>query len=160
MSIDNPERRKKAEQLYICITLFNRVFRVWCRFMIVPTLIGLTLCIIYTLYLTIRYTELPFLLYMVISTAGVTVLLIIFWVSYDVVLVKRTAEGIISKLSSHDGAPYLKWMTRQERVAVVKRTTAMKVLEFPIGDFAEFSLGLPVLVWEEVLNQVLFMLSL
>ena len=158
--MDDPEKRKKAERLYICITLFNRVFRVWCRFMIVPTLIGCTLCIIYTLYLTIRYTELPLLLYVWCPLTGVTILLVIFWLTYDVVLVKRTAESIVSRFLSHDGAPHMRWMTRQERVAVVKRATAMKVLEFPIGDFADFSLSVPVLVWEEVMNQVLFMLSL
>ena len=128
--------------------------------MFVPALIGMTVCIIYTLYLTIRYTELPLLLYVLCPTTGITILFLIFWVSYDVVLVKRTAEGIISRLASQDGAPYLRRMSRQERIAVVKRATSMKPLEFPIGDFADFSLNLPVLVLEEVLNQVLFLVSL
>ena len=126
MSFDNPEKRKKAERLYNCIQLFNRVFRVWCRLMIVPALIGMTVCVIFTLYVTIRYTELPLLLYMWCPTTGVTVLLVIFWASYDVVLVKRTSEDVISRLSSHDGAPYLRGMSRQERIAVVKRATAMQ----------------------------------
>ena len=91
---------------------------------------------------------------------GTLVLFVIFWISYDIMLVKRTAEDRISRFASHDGAPYLGRISRQQRELVVKRAAAMKVLEFPIGDFADLSLDLPVMVWEEVLNQVLFLLSL
>ena len=160
MTIDDPENPRRAERFYIRLQLFSHTFCVWCLLMFAPLLVGLIICVIITLFLAIRYTQLPLLLYIWCLVTGITILFVIFWISYDIVLVKRTAEDVMSRFASHDGAPYLGRMSKQERVAVAKRALALKVLEFPNGDSVDLSLDLPVMVWEEVLNQVLFLLSL
>ena len=116
------------------------------------------LTMIVTTFVSIRYTELPIYYYVVFPNTAFTLMLIIFWLSYDGVLFTRASEDILSTLLSYE-APYVRQMPRAVRVQVMKRARAMRVIEFPIGEFADFSINLPITIWEEVLNQVLFLLS-
>lgn len=84
---------------------------------------------------------------------------IIFWISYDLVALIRASEDIIGQLLSHD-AEYLRQFSRETRIQLLKGARVMMVIEFPVGSFADFSLVLPVVTWEEIVNQVLFLLTL
>ena len=83
---------------------------------------------------------------------------IIFWISYDLVLLTRASEDILGELLSPD-AEYLRPLSRETRIQLLKRAKAMNVIEFPVGEFAEFSLILPVSILEEIMSQVLFLLT-
>ena len=152
------DTRRKVERLYVCAELFNGAFSRWLKVMFPPTLIGLSVAIILTTFVSIRFTNLPFFLYIVFPYVAVTLMLIIFWISYDAVVVTRSFEDVLAQLLSHDAA-YLGQMGRKERTRVMKRARAMRPVNFPIGEFADFSMNFPFAVWDEILNQVLFLLS-
>ena len=152
------ESRGLVERMYYYVLHHNRVVQTWLKFMLPPTLSGVSLTVIITAFVAIRYTELPLIFYVFYPYTAFTLMFVIFWMCYDTVLVVRASEDVMGQLLSHD-AKYLRTMSRAERIKVLKRAKAMKVLEFPIGDFSEFSLNLPVNVWDEIINQVLFLLS-
>ena len=88
----------------------------------------------------------PRLLLCILSQHGFhTLMLIIFWLSYDGVLCIRASEEILRQLLSYE-APYVLQMPRAERVKVMKRARVMRVIEFPIGKFADFSINLPIAI--------------
>ena len=150
--------RAKVERLYICYELFNRINYTWLKFMLPPTIFGVSLTVIVTTFVSIRYTELPFMYYIFFANTAFTLMLIIFWLCYDALLITRDSEDIMSQLLSFE-APYLRSVSKAGRIRVMKRAKAMRVIEFPIGEFADFSISLPIVLWEEILNQVLFLLS-
>ena len=156
--ITDLDRRAQVEQLYICYELYNRVCYVWMKFMLPPTICSVSIVIIVTTFVSIRYTELPFMYYIFFANTAFTLMLIIFWMSYDAVLITRDSEDILGQLLSYE-APYLRSMSRREKIEVLKRARAMRAVDLPIGEFADFSINLPVTIWEEILNQVLFLLS-
>ena len=152
------ESRAVVERLYNYCQLHNRVVHNWLKFMLPPTISGVSTAVIVTTFVSIRYTELPLIFYVFYPNSAFNLMFILFWMCYDMVRLIRASEYIIGQLLSHD-AEYLKSMPRAVRIQVLKTARAMKPLEFPLGDFAEFSLNLPVTIWEEILNQVLFLLS-
>ena len=42
---------------------------------------------------------------------------------------------------------------------IVRKGKATRAMNFRLGDFMEFSIDVPIGVWEEILNQVFFLLS-
>ena len=157
-TISDMESRAVVERLYNYCQLHNRVVHNWLKFMLPPTISGVSTAVIVTTFVSIRYTELPLIFYVFYPNSAFNLMFILFWMCYDMVRLIRASEYIIGQLLSHD-AEYLKSMPRAVRIQVLKTARAMKPLEFPLGDFAEFSLNLPVTIWEEILNQVLFLLS-
>ena len=152
------DHRAQVERLYICYELYSRVCNVWLKFMLPPTIFSVSLTIIVTSFVSIRYTELPFLFYILFPITAFTLMLIILWISYDAVCITRDSEDILRQLSASE-APYLRSTPRRAKAEIMKRVRAMRVVGFPIGEFAVFSIDVPIAVWEEILNQVLFLLS-
>ena len=157
--IPDMESRVLVERLYSYLLHHNRVVQTWMKFMLPPTLSAVSVAVIVSTFVSIRYTDLPLLLYIIFPYTAFTLMLVIFWMCYDTVLVVRASEDVMGRLLSHN-AIYLRPLSRAERIKVLKRAKAMKVLEFPIGEFSEFSLTLPVNIWDEIINQVVFLLSL
>ena len=152
------ERRAKVEKMYLQLTLFNRVVHVWLRLVLPPAVFAISSTVIITLFVTIRYTQLPLMFYIIFPYVGLTVIFMMFWQFYDVIRILRAAENILEPLWSHE-APYLKRLSKVERTKVLKKAKAMRPLVFPIGD-SEFSINVPIMTWEEILNQMVFLLSL
>ena len=158
IQVTDMDVRPRVEHLYICQELHSRVGYIMMKIMLPPTILSLSLGIIVCMYISIRHTDLPIYLYVIFPYIAFTLLLIIFWLSYDIALITRDFECIRGQLLSHQ-SPYLVHMSRHERKCVMMRATAMRVVEFPVGEFADFSLSMSVAVWEEVVNQVLFLLT-
>ena len=153
------ETRRKVELLYICLELFNRICYAWAKFILPLTIFGLSVTVILTGFISIRYAaELPFIYYMFFANTAVSLLVLIFWSCYEGLLITRGSEDVLSKLLSNE-APYLRSMEKTERIVVMKRAKAMRMIEIPIGNFADFSMSVPVGIWDEIVNQILFLLS-
>ena len=126
--------------------------------MLPPTIFGVSEGVIVTTFVTIRYTELPLILYMIYPSIALDRMFVIFWMCYEAVLLVRASEEIVGQLASHD-AKFLRPLPRALRMEVLKVAKAMKPIEIPLGHFAKFSISLPIAIWDEILNQVLFLLS-
>ena len=151
--------RAKVEHLYICQELYSRTCYVWMKFMLPPTFLSISVAIIIAALISVRFTELPFHFYIIFPFLAFMGMFSIFWMAYDIVLITRDSEYMRGQLLSHEST-HLRRMSKYERTRVVMRAKAMRVTEFPVGNFADFSLNLPIAVWDEVVNQVLFLLSL
>ena len=146
--------------MYICLQLHLRIVQDWIRFALVPTVFGMITGVLACAYATIRYSHiLPMYLYVTFPFIAAVLMLNIFWTSYDAVLVVRASEYILLRTLRNQEAEYLQWLSRAEKVKVLKRARAMRVLKFPVGSFTTFSLRVPVVIWDEVLSQLLLLLS-
>ena len=159
VQITSLEQREKVEHMYICLELFNRICFPWIRFSWPLIIFSLSLGVIITAFVSIRFTSIPIYLYMIFPTTATILMAIMFWNLYDLLIVIRDSEDIMRQLWSYE-APYLRPMPNNLRTRVLKRAKAMRVLEFPVGEFADFNINLPIAMWDEILNQVLFLLSL
>ena len=75
------------------------------------------------------------------------------------VVAVRDSEEIVGILTStvdkHFGT-----LSPQDRKYLMRKARATRALEYRMGDFGHFSLDVPVVLWEEIWNQLLFLLSL
>ena len=156
--ITDMEGRAVVERLYNCLQCHFRVYRIWVKFHFPPHVLSISVAVIITTFVSIRYTDLPLILYIFYPNTAFNLMLIIFWLCYDTVRVVRASEEIIDRLQSQS-ADYLRPLPRAMRMHVLKRARAMKEIEYPVGEFSELTLNLPIAMWEEILNQVLFLLS-
>ena len=91
--------------------------------------------------------------------AGFGVLVQLFMQGHDVVGVKEESEEVVEKLQS-SGSADLALLSVVERRKVLKNSKAMTPLQFGIAGFTNFTWGVTVGAWDEILNQLLFFLSL
>ena len=116
---------------------------------------GAILC----LYIPIRHHEIPALLRLCFPLVGIVIVVVSFWWSYDVVLLTRASEDVLGKLRSFDYNWRENGISDIQRLRYLKRAKACRPVNIPIGTFGEFSLDVPVIMWDEILNQLLFLLS-
>ena len=93
-----------------------------------------------------------------LSTGAVT-LGVVFWLSFDIVLVVRGSEEVLGKLRDFG----VNWRETEvsdlQRLRCLKTAKACRPLRVPVGIFGELSFDIPVIMWDEILNQLLFLLS-
>ena len=159
IKITDVDSHKRVEHLYRCMLVFNQVLLGWMKVFAPMAILGLSSCFIVLMFLTIRDTELPTLIYCAFPIVGCFFMGIIFWVSYDAMMAKRASEEILGNLQSAAYTHYLREVDFQDRKVFLKRTKALRPAIFPIGNFGEVTFELPVIVWEESLDQPLVLLS-
>ena len=156
--IENMEDRRKVERLYICLELHNRICYAWVKLILPLVIFSLSLTVIVTGFISIRYTELPVYYYIFFVNTALSLLIIIFWSCYDILLVTRASEDILGQLLSYEAA-HLRKMPKVERTVVMKRAKAMRLIEIPVGDFSDFGVSVPIAIWDEIVNQIFVLLS-
>ena len=139
--------------------VFNQVLIRWMKAFVPTSIFGLSCCFVVVMFVTIRDTELPTLIYGSFPILGSFFMGIIFWLSYDAMMAKRGSEEILANLQSAAYKYYLQELDTQDRKVFLKRTKALRPASFPIGNFGEVSFELPVTVWEESVDQLLVLLS-
>lgn len=159
LRVTNLEERAKLEQLYVCLELHSRICFVWIKFSWPSNIFGVTVAIILSAFVSIRYTGLPYFCYAVYPVTAFALTAIMFWGFLEFIRSVRDSEEILGKLRSKQ-APYLRRLPSADRVKVLKRAQAMRAIELPVGEFADLSITVCVTLWEEIVNQVLFLLSL
>ena len=90
--------------------------------------------------------------------AGVTISLTT-WIFLDAVWAKRAADEVLENPQSRTEDCYGR-LPLTERKELVRRARALQPLYLGLGDFTELSFDVIISVWDEVLNQLLFLLSL
>ena len=63
-------------------------------------------------------------------------------------------------LNIDDGYTFRDIVVTGQKVSYLLKARATRALEYRMGDFGSFSLNVPVVLWEEIWNQLLFLLSL
>ena len=153
------EQRKELELLYITLEVHTKIVRNYHVIINFSNLINLGGAIVLCLYIPLRHPEVPALLNLCFLLVGIIVLGVCLWWSYDVVLLIRASEDVLGKLKTFDGNWREKGISDLQRLRFLKRAKACRPVDVPIGIFGEFSLDVPVIMWDEILNQLLFLLS-
>ena len=159
INITDVDSHKRVEHLYRCMLVFNQGLLNWMRAFLPPSIFGLSCCFIIVMFVTIRDTELPTFIYCSFPIMGGFFMGIIFWVSYDVMMTKRAFEEVSANLQSSAYMYYQRELDPQDRKVCLKRAKALRRASFPVGNFGEISFELPVMVWEESVEQLLVLLS-
>lgn len=156
--MNNCRSRAQMELLYMRLTVFNRIVHVWMQRSAAPVIFAFASTIVVALFVSIRFTDLPFIIHTFFTLFSFTGISVLFWLLNEMVRIVRLSEGILADLQS-PRAHYLAHLSKMERTNVLKKAKAMRPLVFPIGD-CEFTISLPIATWDEILNQTVFLLSL
>ena len=159
MTVVTVEDRISLWRKYLHLQVFNQLCRVWVKLMSPPTTFSLTSSIIIWFYVTIRNEGVPVTLTLIFFCVGISIFAIFFWLLYEVIMVKRAADRILATLTSTEDGNYKDFSPQQKRY-INKRGKATRAIGYRIGDFMEISLDVPLGIWDEILNQLLFLLSL
>ena len=153
------ETREKVERLYVQLQIYHRLHTAWWNWTLPGTMFVLSATAVLALYIGLRHTELPWYLYWIYWLAGFGLLLQIFGVGYDVVYAKEDSDDVVEKLQSPASVD-LETFSVVERKKILKRSKAMLGLQFRISSFADYTWAVPLGAWDEILNQLFFLLSL
>ena len=142
-----------------CGQVYNKVLDVWYKFVDPSSLLMGGTIIVLGLYVSLRHTELPVLIYYFFPYIATFFAAILFDLCHDGVLVIRASEYTLSALRSSDGAHFVS-IKVEDRMAMLKGARALRPAFFSMGEFTEFNMNVPVGIWDEILNQIMFLLSL
>ena len=159
IKIRNLESWMKAERKYRRMRLYNTLYMNWIKFMVVWSLFCWIAGITFLLYVTFGPSGLLFLVFIGCPASAEVSMVIVTWLCYDAVVAKRAADEAMESLRSRV-APYFQRLTQAEKLEVMKRAQALRPVYIAVWEFAEFTLDVPVNLWDEVINQLLFLLSL
>ena len=151
--------RREVERLYIVLEVHIKMFRCWMTIVFFPVLVNFGCAVIICLYIPLGRPEVPAWLSFCFLFVAVVSLGVIFWMVYDMVLIARASDDVLGKLKTFTGDSGENGISDLQRLGFVKRAKACRPIEIPIGTFGDASLDVPVIMMDEILNQLLFLLS-
>ena len=159
MPIRTLHQRKLAEQLCVTFEVENKILCLWLDYMHSPHILAEFFSSVITLYIAIVHTSLPIYIYVFFPLSAASLMGFVFVIGFDQAGIIKTMNAATEPLLD-SLAEYLRVMPKEMRVAVMKRAKALQPVSHSTGGFGKFSLSVSNAVWEEVLNQLLFLLSL
>ena len=139
--------------------VYHRLHCDWWYWTLPYHILSLSATAVLGMYVGIRHTELPWYLYWIYWIAGFGVLLLLVGVGHDIMFAKIESERIVEFLKSPVSGGLEKFSSA-ERKMILKRSEALHSLQFRIAAFAVYSWAVPWRTWVEILNQLLFFLTL
>ena len=146
-------------QKYVQLQVFHQLCVLWVKTMFPPTIASVTCSIIVCLYVTIRHNDVPPFLIPVFFYTAITLFGIVFWFCIQTINVSRASEARIGLLTAipvgigNENGISDPWELKKY---TAKKRKATRAMNFRLGDFMEFSIDVPISIWEEILNQVVF----
>ena len=159
-SIAKLERRKKVESMYVTFQVHNMVYNDWVRPAMFPLLLSLGCAVVICVYFPLKHHELPGFITLVFVTMAAFIMAVVFWHCFDEVTVIRNSEGVVGELQSRPAGSA--WETEFSAIQMerfLKRAKALRPFCIGVGTFGQFDLEVPAIMWEEILNQLVFLLS-
>ena len=144
---------------YNCVQIFHVVAQRYEGLLLVPTLFSCSAGITISSYVCIRERRLPWLLYSVFLATSVSLFILTFWYSYELVTTMRSSEEVVQVLTSV-AEMHSKELTAVERKYLCRKARATRPLSYRMGDVGKFSFAAIVVMWEEIWSQLLLLLSL
>ena len=130
------------------------------RILACPVIFAISSVIIITMYATIRHrNDLPWFIYYSNVFVGVVITLATAWFFYDLLTGIQNSEDVVGRLQDPTDALKSGLYKREELDGFRRRAKAMRPLRVSLWVFSEATLDLPVAMWDEILNQLFFLLS-
>ena len=160
-SITKLERRKVVESLYIAFQVQNKLYDDWFGPALFSILFSLGCAVVISLYFPLKHPDLPGFIILVFVTMAVFIMAVVFWLCFDEVTVIRNSEEVIAELQLR---PQVSRFGESEFSVVqmerfLKRAKALRSFRISVGTFGDFNLEVPIIMWEEILNQLVLLLS-
>ena len=149
----------RVEHLYRCMRLYNNMYSNWMRYLLAPVIFFWGAAVTITLYVTFRPLGLPLLMHGCFPVLAFVSILIVTWLFYDGVVAKRAADEVLANLQSKT-AGYYQRLEPASKKELARRGRALQPVYLGIGQFSEITLEVAMNIWDEVINQLLFCLSL
>ena len=148
-----------VEFLYRCMKLYNGVCMSWAEQILPLVLFSVCSAITVLLYVTVRPSGLPLIIYIWFPFVAFAGMFVVSWLVYDAVMVRRASEEVLGKLQSQTEY-YYRRLSLFYRKELIPRARALRPVHLSFANFSDISLEVLTNVWDEVLNQLLFLLSL
>lgn len=158
MRVSSAESWMALRRKYFQLQVYASNFNSWVKFMIVPSIFSISSTIVVAIYATVKLTDVPILIHMGFAWIGFSFLIFLFWFGFELLVFIQSSEAIVATLASKD--QYLLELERDERLYLIKFAKATRELGFNIGEFTNYSIDVLIAIWEELLNQILFLFSL
>ena len=150
---------RKVEKVYVGLRLFNVLYVNFMWYIMGPGILGIGAGNVILLYLAVRPSGLPPLIHYWVPLFAFGGVIILSWLWYDVVTLKREADEVKENLQARTHE-FLRDLGPSQRKYLARRARALRPFYFTIGQFSDMTLEGLVGVWDEILNQLLFLLSL
>ena len=151
--------REKVERSYICFQICGKIYSEWIRFAYVPLFFSIGGAVVVCLYFPLKHAEiLPGFLSGAFAYLAVGLVVTVLWICLDTINVSKASDSIRYKLQSKPSSRLQVDEWRQK--TALKRAKALCPLAVPVGNFGTMSLNVPVVFVEEILNQLLLLLTL
>ena len=158
-AVNDATSREKVERLYMYLQIYHRLHCAWWNWTLPGTCFSLSATAVLAMYVGLRHTELPWYLYWIFWFAGFGVMLQVFGGAHDIMSSKDDSEDLVEKLQS-SASEDIQGLSLEDRRRIMKRSKAITSLQFPISGFTYYTWSVPLGCWDEILNQLLFLLSL
>ena len=146
------------EELYITMSVYYSIGGAAAKTLTTPLVLAGCIGVIVPGFLSFKNFKLPIILVLFCPFSALTAALLVFGQTYEAVQFTRESEEMIARLlSTHQ--LYGKSMSKREMDVMMKRAKAFRPIKVPIGGFCYASMGVIQVCWEEILNQILFLLS-
>ena len=147
------------ERSYRCMKIYSIIYMEWLKVVVVPAMFSVCTAIIIALYVTCRPAAMPLIIYFGFPLSATTLLFLLFRFCYDAVVAKRAGDGVLGNLQSRTGG-YFSRLAPVEKREMTRRARALQPVYIGLGEFSEITLEVSMNIWDEILNQLLFLLSL
>ena len=145
--------------MFIGMRLLNILYMNFLWYLLGPVILGIGAGIVITLYLTVRPSGLPPFIHFWVPFIAFGVFVILSWLWYDVVTLKREADEVKDNLQARTHE-FLRDLEPNQREYLARRARALRSFYLAIGQFSDMTFEGLVGVWDEILNQFVFLLSL
>ena len=143
--------------MYITFQVHNKLLNDWLGPILFPILLGLGSAVVLFVYLPLRHHELPGFITLLLVALAALIMAIVFWLCFEGVTIIRNSEEIVQELRSQPTGE--QGLSPAQRKLFLKRAKALRPFSVAVGTFGEFNLDVPTIMWEEILNQLVFLLS-
>ena len=150
---------KKVERMCDSMRLFNILVMNWLYYFLGPIILGVCSGIVLMLYISVRQSGLPPMLHYCMLPLAFGTIMAVSWLWYDVVTMNREADVVIESLQSRSHR-FLRDLEPSGRAHLFRKARALRSVHLTIGQFSDITLEGLVGIWDEVVNQLMFLLSL
>ena len=153
-------KRQRGLHAYVQLQVYNVVFNEWVRIAVAPVLFSTGGFVILLLYIPLRYSQgIPGFMSAGFTYLALAMLAVVLCGLTDVLGATRNSESVIRSLQSKRISS-IGHVQLSEHPELLKRAKVLRPVAIPIGSFGNVTLSAPVAFLEEILNQLLFLLSL
>lgn len=146
--------------MYRTMQVYNAVLTNWLKVVGVLVPFGGCCGVIVTLYVTLRPSNIPIIIYPCFPLVAFMTMSIVTALMMNAIATKGKTEEALSNLQQAIYIQYMRNFDVNQKKICLMRLKSLRPVTLKIGEYAEASSGVVMNVWDEVFNQLLLLLSL